>query len=144
MELSFKVKCRSVFPECCAVLLSNGRRLGRSLSYVGRSQIRPLPMLHAALVHKFHCEAISEVFAWSCRAKAALQNYFSSICMKLLFKTCSAKLFLDLLHGTVVQKLPCEAIFSAFVWNCQAKVDLQSYLSRWGVDQYVQHAALCS
>ena len=58
-KLPLRAKGRSVFPECCAVLLSNGRGLGRSLSYVGRNQIRPIAMLHAALVHKFICEAIS-------------------------------------------------------------------------------------
>ena len=68
-------------------------------------------MLHAALVHKLPCEAISCAFAWSCRAKAALQNYFLSFCMELLLKTCSAKLFLELSHGSVVQKLPFEAVF---------------------------------
>ena len=73
-KLSFKVKCRSVFPECCAVLLSNGRGLGRSLSYVGRNQISLFAMLHEALVHELPCEAISWAFAWNCRAKAALQN----------------------------------------------------------------------
>ena len=50
---------RIYFPECWAVLLSNGRGLGRSLSYVGRSQISPSAMLRAALVHKLPCEAIS-------------------------------------------------------------------------------------
>ena len=86
MELSFKVKCRSVFPECCAVLLSNGRGLGRSLSYVGRSQISLFVMLHAALVHKLPCEAFSQALAWNCRAKAALQIYFLSFCTELFFQ----------------------------------------------------------
>ena len=35
------------------------RGLGRSLRYVGRSQISLSVMLHAALVHKLPCEAIS-------------------------------------------------------------------------------------
>ena len=46
-------------PGRCSVILSNGRGLGRSLSYVGRSQISLSVMLHAALVHKLPCEAIS-------------------------------------------------------------------------------------
>ena len=56
-KLSLKVRCGSVCP--CAVLLSGGRGLGRSLSYVGRSQISLFVMLHAALLHKLPCEAIS-------------------------------------------------------------------------------------
>ena len=46
-------------PGFCNALLSNGGGLGRSLSYVGRSQISLSVMLHAALVHKLPCEAIS-------------------------------------------------------------------------------------
>ena len=46
-------------PGFCDVLLSNGRGLGRSLSYVGRSQISLFVMLHAALLHKLPCEASS-------------------------------------------------------------------------------------
>ena len=46
-------------PCFCDVLLSNGRGLGRSLSYVGRNQISLFVMLHAALLHKLPCEAIS-------------------------------------------------------------------------------------
>ena len=117
----------TVFSECCAVLLSNGRGLGRSLGYVGRSQVSLFVMLHAALAHKLLCEAIPQAFAWDCRAKAALQNYFLSLCMELLFKTCSAKLFFELLRGTVVQMLPCETIASTFAWNCRAKAALQNY-----------------
>ena len=45
-------------PGFCNVLLSNGRGLGRSLSYVGHSQISLSVMLRAALVHKLSCEAI--------------------------------------------------------------------------------------
>ena len=92
MELSFKVKCRSVFPECCAVLLSNGRGLGRSLSYVGRNQISLFAMLHEALVHELPCEAIL------------------SFCMELSCQSCLAELVLKLLHGAAMQKLPFEAI----------------------------------
>ena len=56
-------------------------------------------------------EALFQAFVWNCRTKAALQNYFLSFCMELLFRTCSAKLFLELSHGSVVQKLPFEAVF---------------------------------
>ena len=63
--------------------LSNGRALGRSLSYVGRSQISLSVMLRVALMHKLPCEAISQPLAWNCRAKAALQNYFLSLRMEL-------------------------------------------------------------
>ena len=44
--------------NCRAKELS-GRGLGRSLSYVGRSQISLSVMLRAALVHKLPCKAIS-------------------------------------------------------------------------------------
>ena len=82
--------------------------------------------------------------ACSSPAQVALRSYFLSFCMELSCQSCLAELFLKLSHGTVVQNLLCEAIFwAAFVWNCRAKVDLQSYLSRWNVDQYFQNAALC-
>ena len=103
------------------MLLSSGRGLGRSLSYVGRSQISLSVMLRAALVHKLPCEAISEAFAWNCRVKAALQNYFLSFCMELLFKTCSAKLFFELPHGSVVQKLPFRSYFLSFCLELSIK-----------------------
>ena len=45
-------------PGFCDVLLSNGSGLGRSLSYVGRSQISLFVMLRAALVHKLPREDI--------------------------------------------------------------------------------------
>ena len=53
--------------------------------------------------------------------------------MELLCKSCLAKLFIELLHGTVVQKLPHEAIFLAFVWNCHAKASFQNYFSSFYV-----------
>ena len=58
-------------PGFCNVLLSNGRGLGRSLGYVGRSGIRLFMMLHGSVVHKLPFTAASEAFAWSCRAKVA-------------------------------------------------------------------------
>ena len=135
-----KVECRSGFQECCAVLSSNGRGLGRSLSYVGRSQISLSMMLRGSVVHKLPFAAASEAFAWNHRAKVAFQSYpaglawncltkaalwsyflsfrmelsckscFTSFCMQLSCKSCLAKLLLKLLHGTVMQKLPCKAI----------------------------------
>ena len=66
---------------------------------------------HGTAVKKLPREAISQVLAWNHHAKAALRNYFLSFCMELLFRTCSAKLFLELSHGSVVQKLPFEAVF---------------------------------
>ena len=41
------------------MLLSNGRGLGRSLSYVGRSGIRLSMMLHGSVVHKLPFAAAS-------------------------------------------------------------------------------------
>ena len=120
----------------CNVLLSNGRGLGRSLSYVGRSGIRLFMMLHGSVMHKLPFAAASEAFAWNrrakvafqsylaafawncrakgasqalacnCCAKAALQNYFLRFCVELSCKSCVAKLFLNLLRGAVLQKLP--------------------------------------
>ena len=42
--------------------------------------------------------------------------------MELSCKSCPAKLFLKLLHGAVLQKLPYSAISQAFAWNCHAEV----------------------
>ena len=86
---------RSVFPECCAVLLSNDRGLGRSLGYVGhvgRNQISLLVMLHAALVHKLAYELFREPL-------------HTIVVQKLPFNK-----FLELLHETVAQPVPSEAI----------------------------------
>ena len=140
-EASPQGKMSISIPGFCNALLSNGGGLGRSLSYVGRSQISLFMMLPGSVVHKLPFAAASEAFAWNrreniafqsylaafawnCRAKvasrafacnccarAALQNYFLSFCVELSCKSCLAKLFLELLHGTVVQKLPHEAIF---------------------------------
>ena len=108
-KVSRKAISQNFIWSCRAKELS-GRGLGRSLSYVGRSQISLSVMLRVALMHKLPCEAISQPLAWNCRAKAALQNYLLlSFCMELLFKTCSAKLFFELLHGSVMQKLHFEA-----------------------------------
>ena len=67
-------------------------------------------------------------------AKAALQNYFLSLCMELLFKTCSSKLICELSHGTVVQKLSCEVIAEAFARNCRSKAALRNYFLSFCVE----------
>ena len=79
-------------PGFCDVLLSNGRGLGRSLSYVGRSQISLFVMPHATLVHKSPYELF-------------LEPLHATVVQKL-----PLNLFLKLLHGAVVQKLLFEAI----------------------------------
>ena len=102
-------------------------------------------ILHGTVVHRWLCEAISWAFAWNCvhklphkaiswlfawrcRAQAALQNYFWSFCMELPCKSCLTKLFLKLLPGTVMQKLPFEAIPQALVGKCRAKAAFWNYL----------------
>ena len=54
--------------------------------------------------------------------------------MELLFETYSAKLFFELWHGAVVQKLPSEAIAEAFVCNCRAKAALQNYFLSFSME----------
>ena len=139
-------------PGVCKVLLSNGRGLGRSLGYVGRSQISLSMMLRGSVLHKLPFAAPSKAFAWNCRekvalqscsaafawnccakvasrafacnccAKAPLQNYFLTFCVELSCKSCVAELFLNLLHGAVLQKLPLETISQAFAWHHRARV----------------------
>ena len=75
------------------------------------------------LAHK----AISLIFAWSCRAKATLQDFFWSCCMELSRKSCLTKVCLKLLHGTVMQKLPFEVFPQAFVWACRANAAFRNY-----------------
>ena len=72
-------------------------------------------------------KSISCIFAWSCRTTAALQHFFCNFCMKLSCKSCLTKLFLKLLHGTVMQRLPFKAIPQAFVWRCRAKAAFWNY-----------------
>ena len=67
----------------------SGKGLGRSLGYVGRNQITVFMVLHAALVHKLPCEAVSQAFTWS--------------------QSCLTELFLKLVHGAAVQNLLFEA-----------------------------------
>ena len=74
------------------MLLSSGRGLGRSLSYVGRSRISLSVMLRAALVHKLPF-------------KLFLEPLNATVVQKL-----PSNPFLKRLHGTVAQKLPFEAI----------------------------------
>ena len=56
------------------------------------------------------CSSRAQVALRSCFLSFCMELSCQSFCMELLLKTCSAKLFFELLHGTVVQKLPCEAI----------------------------------
>ena len=56
-----------------------------------------------------------------------MQNYFLSFCVELSCKSCLAKLFLNLLHGAVVQKLPFETIPQAPAWHHRARVVFRSY-----------------
>ena len=72
--------------------LSDGRALGRSLSYVGRNQIILCVMLRAALVQNLPY-------------KLFLEPLHATVVQKL-----PLNLFLKLLHGAVVQKLLFEAI----------------------------------
>ena len=64
----------------------------------------------AAFAWNCRANVASRVFACNCCAKAALQNYFSSFCVELSCRSCVAKLFLNLLRGAVLQKLPFETI----------------------------------
>ena len=55
--------------------------------------------------------AIESVCAWCCVALSCiscLQSYLSSFCLELSCKRCLTKVFLELLHATVEQKLPCK------------------------------------
>ena len=53
-------------------------------------------------------EDFSKASAWNRRAKVAISSYLSSFCVELSRKRCLVKLFLKLLHGTVMQTLPYE------------------------------------
>ena len=77
-------------------------------------------LLRGTVVQELPCEAVAKAFAWNCRAKAALQNYFLSFCMELSCPSCLAKLFHELLHGAVVQNMPFEASFQAPAWHYRA------------------------
>ena len=109
-EASPQGKTPNGIPGRCNVLLSHGGGLGRSLSYVGRSQISVPMMLHRSVMHKWPFPAASEAFAWNrrakvafqsypaglawnCRTKVALRSYFLSFCMELSCKSRLAKLF---------------------------------------------------
>ena len=64
-------KMSTGLPGFCNALLSDGRGLGRSLSYVGRSEIRLFVMLDGSVGHKLPFAAAPEAFAWNRRAKVA-------------------------------------------------------------------------
>ena len=87
-----------------------------------------LKPLRGTVVQNLLCEAIFWDLAWNHRAKAALRSYCLSFRVELSRKSRIAKLLLKLLHGTVMQKLPCEAISWVFAWSCRAKVASWSYL----------------
>ena len=80
-------------PGRCSVFLSNGRGLGRSLSYVGRSQISLSMMLRGSVVHK------------SPLAQLLVKLSHGSVLQKLPLKGTS-----QVWHAPVAQKLPCKAI----------------------------------
>ena len=54
--------------------------------------------------------------------------------MALSCKSCLSKLLLEFAYGAVVQKLCCEAISQALVWDCRAKAALQSYVSIFSIE----------
>ena len=93
-------------PGGCVVFSDNGRGLGRSLGYVGRSQTTLLMMLHGSVVHKLPFEQLR------------LKLLHGTVVQKLPFKATShllhgavvRKLVHELLHATVVQKPPCKTI----------------------------------
>ena len=127
-------------PGFCNALLSNGRGLGRSLSYVGRNEIRLFMMLRGSVVHKSPFAAASEAFAWSRRAKVAFQSYLAAFAWNCRAKIASrafackcksglAKLFPKGLRGTVVQKLRCEAVPQPLAWSCLAKAAFRNYFA---------------
>ena len=106
------------------MLISISRMLRCALKYWQRSWVQPE-----------QCWAQSDQSvrdaACSSRAQVALRSYFlsfcmelscQSFCMELLLKTCSAKLFFELLHGNVVQKLPFEAIFKLLFGTVEQKL----------------------
>ena len=79
-------------PGRCSVFLSNGRGLGRSLSYVGRSQISLSMMLRGSVVHKLPFAAASEAFAWNHRAKVDFQSYPAGLAWNCRAKVASRAL----------------------------------------------------
>ena len=86
-----------------------------------------LKLLRGTVVQKLPSQATYQAFAWNCRAKVALWSYFLSFCMELSCTSCLAKLFLKLLHGTVIQNMLCQAVFWAHAWKCRAKAACRSY-----------------
>ena len=84
----------------------SGKGLGRSLSYVGRSQISLSMMLRGSVVHKLPFAAASEAFAWNCSAKGAFQSYHAGLAWNSRTKValrryfCKAGLLIS--TGTVV------------------------------------------
>ena len=93
-------------PGFCDVLLSNGRGLGQSLSYVGRSQISLFRILHGSVVHKLPFAAAPQAFARNCREKVAFESYLAAFAWNC--------------HAKVASR--------AFACNCCAKDTSQKYL----------------
>ena len=102
-------------------------------------------LLHETILRSYCLRSYFLNFCITLSCKSCLRSSFLSFCMQLSSKSCLWELFLKLLHGTVVHTLPFEAIPRAFrlVWNCRAKVALQSYLSRQNIGQYFHHARRC-
>ena len=65
-------------------------------------------LLRCTFVHELSFEAIALIFGLELSCKC----YFSET------------FFLKLLHGTVMKKLPFQATYQAFAWNCRTKVAL--------------------
>ena len=65
----------------------------------------------------------------------AVESVSSRCCMQLSRTSCLAALFLALLHGAVMPKLPCRTIPEAVAWSCCSKLALQSYFLTSGMER---------
>ena len=99
----------------CYVFLSNGKGLGRSLSYVGRNQISLVAMLRGSVVHKLPFAGASEAFAWNRSAKVAFQSYHAGLAWN-----CRTKVGLRWYF--------CKARLIIFTWTFVVLVALRSLL----------------
>ena len=81
----------------------------------------------AAFAWNCCAKVASRAFACNCCAKAALQNYVLSFCVELSCRRCVAKLFLNLVHGAVLQNLPFKTIAQVFEWHHRARAVFRSY-----------------
>ena len=105
-----ELSCKSCFTSFCMQLLCKSR-LAKLF----------LKVLRGTVVQKLRCKAVPQPLACSCLAKATFLNYFASFCMASSCRGRVPKLFLELFHGTVVQKVPRKAISQNFIWNCRKK-----------------------